>query len=445
MAYKQKLIRTLRCKNQKTIGVLAKLISTIASNGGDIGNISTVSLGEFHNIRDISIVVDDEEHLARIVEAIRQLPVVELEAVIDEVLEIHRGGKLVIKPKYPVTSIDDLRKVYTPGVASVCRLIKENPAKAAEYTTISKTVALITNGSRVLGLGNLGPVASMPVMEGKAALFTQLSGLHMIPILINTLDPQRFIETVETISETFAAIQLEDIRTPDCFTIEEELIKKLQIPVMHDDQHGTATVALAASINAANLAGIDLKKAQVGQIGLGAAGLSIAHLLMQYTGNPVMGSDINPECTSRLKSLGGIPADLSEMMQKCQVVIATTGMPGLIQPDMIQKGQVILALSNPFPEISIADAINAGAAFATDGTRVNNLLGYPGIFKGAIDAKAIRITHEMYIAAALAIVAHTPEGEMVPDPLDPVIHSAVAKAVAKAAIHCKVTRDSAKK
>lgn len=441
MAYKQKLIRTLRCKNRNSIGVLAKLISTISSNNGDIGNISTVSLGEFQNVRDITIIVNDEAHLNTVVEAVRNLKEVELEGVIDEVLELHRGGKLLLKPKQPVSSIDDLRKVYTPGVASVCRLIKEDPLYAETYTTISKTVALITNGSRVLGLGNLGPVASMPVMEGKAALFTQFSGLHMIPILINTLDVDQLINTVEAISSTFAAIHLEDIRTPDCFKVEEELIRRLSIPVMHDDQHGTATVALAALINACHLGGLNLKKAKVAQIGLGAAGSAIANLVMKYTGNPVFGYDINPECMERLKNHGGEPLeDLSQIIKTSEVIMATTGVPGLIKPEWIKKGQVILALSNPFPEISISDAIKAGATFASDGTRVNNLLGYPGIWKGVLESRATRITSEMYIAAAQAIVHHTPEKELIPDPLDPLIHAAVAKAVAKAAIHGKVTR-----
>jgi malate dehydrogenase (oxaloacetate-decarboxylating) len=444
MAHKQRIIRTLRCKNKNIVGVLAKLIGTISSHGGDIGNISTVSLGEFQNIRDITIVVNNDDHLHEIVEAIRKLTEVELEAVIDEVLEIHRGGKLLVKSAHPVQTIDDLRKVYTPGVASVCRLIKEDPRKAEEYTTIPKTVALITNGSRVLGLGNLGPVASMPVMEGKAALFNQFSGLHMIPILIDTLDVDQLIETVVHISPTFAAIHLEDIRTPDCFRVEEELIRRLKIPVMHDDQHGTATVALAALINACSLGGIDLKTATVGQIGLGAAGVAIAQLIMEYTKNSVWGYDVNPECYTRLKDSGGKPSELQDLMKKCQVVVATTGVPGLIQPDWVQKGQVILALSNPFPEISISDAINAGAAFASDGSRVNNLIGYPGIWKGTIDSHATRITSEMYVAAALAIVHLTPERELIADPLDAMVHAAVAKAVAKAAIHSKVTRDIGK-
>ena len=441
MANNQKLIRTLRCKNRKFIGVLSKLISTISSMGGDIGDISTVSFGEMHNVRDITIIVNDEDHLSAIVSAVRKLTEVEIEAIIDQVLLMHEGGKLVVQPKHPINSIEDLRKVYTPGVASVCRLIKEDPLQAEKYTTIGKTVGLITNGSRVLGLGNLGPVASMPVMEGKAALFSQFSGLHMIPVLLNTVDPKQFIETVETIAPTFAAIQLEDIRTPDCYEIEETLKRRLKIPVMHDDQHGTATVALAALINACNMAGLDLKTAVVGQIGLGAAGSAIANLIMRYSGNHVYGTDLNVEAQVRFTKLGGKMMDLESLMKKCQVVVATTGFPGLIKPESVQKGQVILALSNPFPEISITDALNAGAAFASDGSRVNNLLGYPGIFRGALDAKAFAITYEMCIAAALAIVAQTPEQELIPDPLDPMLHRAVAKAVAKAAIQCKVTRD----
>jgi len=437
----QKLIRTLRCKNRKFIGVLAKLISTISQMGGDIGNISTVSFGEMHNIRDITIIVNDEDHLSAIVSAVRKIPEVELESVIDEVLELHQGGKLLIRPKLPVHSIEDLRKVYTPGVASVCKLLKEDPSQVEVYTTIGKTVGLITNGSRVLGLGNLGAAASMPVMEGKAALFQQFSGLHMIPILINTLDINRFIDTVETISCTFAAIQLEDIRTPDCYEIEAKLIERLKIPVMHDDQHGTATVALAALINACRMGGIELKTASVGQIGLGAAGSAIANLIMKYTGNPVYGTDLSPEAKKRFEGLGGIVTELKDLLKKCQVVVATTGFPGLIKSEDVQKGQVILALSNPFPEITIAEALTAGAAFASDGSRVNNLIGFPGIFRGALDAKALRFTPEIFIAAALAIVSQTPEQELIPDPLDPVVHAAVAKAVAKAAVHAKVTRD----
>lgn len=441
MAFQPKLIRTLRCKNRKLIGVLAKLISTISTMGADIGDISTVSFGELHNTRDITIIVQDEDHLSAIVSAIRKIPEVELESVIDQVLEVHRNGKLVLQPKIRVASIEDLRKLYTPGVASVCRTIKEDPTKAEIYTTIGKTVAIITNGSRVLGLGNLGPVPSMPVMEGKASLCNQFSGLHMIPILVDTLDPKKFIETVEHIAPTFSAIQLEDIQTPDCYQIEEELKARLKIPVFHDDQHGTATVALAALINASKMADLDLRKVAIGQIGLGAAGSAIASLIMKYTGRPVLGCDLNKEAKKRFKRLGGEIVELKDLLKNSQVVIATTGMPGLIKAEDVRKGQVIMALSNPFPEIAPKDAVEAGAAFATDGSRVNNLLGFPGILRGAVDARATQLTPEMFLAAARAIVDQTPDAELIPNPLDPNVHRAVAQAVAQAAIDQKVTRD----
>ena len=442
MAIKQKLVRTLRFKNTQKIGVLAKLISLMSSLGADLGNIATVSVGELYTVRNISIIVNDEAHLKSIIESVKQLSDCELEAVVDDVLEIHVGGKLVVSPSRPVKTVEDLTKVYTPGVASVCRLIKDDPSQADKYTTISKTVALVTNGSRVLGLGNIGPVASMPVMEGKAALFAQFSGMHMIPILINTLDANRFVETVEAMSATFSAIQLEDIRTPDCFVIEDALTRRLNIPVFHDDQHGTATVTLAALINATRLGGYDLKTSTVGQIGLGAAGTAIGRLIMKYSKKAVYGTDINPNCVARFKEAGGHPIGLEELMKKCSVIVATTGIGGLIKPSWVQKGQVILALSNPLPEISMRDALNAGAAFASDGSRVNNLLAYPGLLRGAVQSRAVKMVPEMFIAAALAIVDHTPAQELIPDPLDPLLHDAVTKAVAKAAIKAKVIRET---
>lgn len=440
MSYKQKIIKTFRVRNQQQIGVLDKVIHAIASKGGDIGDIRTISLGTFHTIRDITVICNDEENVQSVIKAVKAVRETHLEAVIDDVMELHRGGKINVVPRYPVKTVEDLRKVYTPGVAAISKLIHGDPSAAFEFTGIGRTVALCTNGSRVLGLGNIGPVASLPVMEGKAALFAQFSGLNMVPILVNTLDVDRFVETVSTIACGYAAIQLEDIQTPDCYAIEERLISSLKIPVMHDDQHGTAVVSLAAALNACRLVGVDFKGVAVGQIGLGAAGSAIARLIMTYTGRPVIGFDVNPVSVERFQKLGGEAAkSIDELMKKADVVIATTGQPGLIKPEMVRKKQIILALSNPFPEISIADATRAGAGFASDGSRVNNLLGYPGILRGAIEARATRMTREMYIAAAEAIVRQTPEGELVPDPLDPLLHDRVAKSVSAAAIRSGVT------
>ncbi len=434
MSYKQKVIKTLRVRNQQQIGVLDKVIHAIASHGGDLGDIKTLSVGTFHSVRDITVICNDEAALQNIVTAVRGVKETSLEAVIDDVMELHRGGKIQILPRNPVKSIEDLRKVYTPGVASMSKLIHTDPSQAREFTGIGNTVALVTNGSRVLGLGNIGPVASMPVMEGKSALFAQFSGMSMVPILCDTLDPKVFIETVCTIAKGYAAIQLEDIRAPDCFEIEDTLIQRLKIPVMHDDQHGTAVVSLAAAINACRIAGIDFKKVSVGQVGLGAAGSSIARLIMHYTNHPVIGTDVQKSAVERFQELGGQVADkVQDVMKNADVIIATTGQSGLIKPEWVRKGQIILALSNPYPEISIPDALKAGASFASDGSRVNNLLGYPGILKGAINAQATSISRDMYIAAAEAIVRHTPERELVPDPLDPTLHERVSVTVEEAA------------
>lgn len=435
MSYKQKVIKTLRCRNQQQVGVLAKVLTTIASGGGDIGDIRTLSIGTFDTVRDISVICNDEPQLRKIVKAVKALKETLLEAVIDDVMEWHRGGKIAVVPRNPVRTVEDLRKVYTPGVAAISKMIQSEPESALDFTSIGRTVALVTNGSRVLGLGNIGPVAAMPVMEGKAALFAQFAGMNMIPILLNTLDPRLFVEVVCAIAPAYSAIQLEDIRTPDCYEIEERLISRLKIPVMHDDQHGTAVVSLAAAMNACRIVGIDFSRAAIGQIGLGAAGSAIAQLVMEHTGRPVIGLDSRPQAAKRFQKLGGQTVDsIATLMKKADVVIATTGQAGLIKPSMVKKGQVILALSNPFPEISIADALKAGAGFASDGSRVNNLLGYPGILKGAIEARATKITKEMYLAAAQAIVRHTPEKELIPDPLDPALHDRVAKSVAKAAL-----------
>jgi malate dehydrogenase (oxaloacetate-decarboxylating) len=280
----------------------------------------------------------------------------------------------------------------------------------------------------------------MPVMEGKAMLMETLVGLSGVPILINTKDPDQIIQTVENIAPTFSAIHLEDISAPRCFEIEEKLQASLDIPVMHDDQHGTAVVTTAALTNACRITGLPLDKAVIGQIGLGAAGNAIGRMLMKLTGNAVLGADLSEAAISFFEQSGGKRSNLKEIMQECDVVVATTGAAGLIKPEMVRKGQIILALSNPNPEIDPDLAINSGAAFAADGKSVNNVLGFPGILRGAVDAYATRISDEMYQAAADAIADQTLPDELVPNPLDKKVHRAVARAVAQKAIQQGLAR-----
>ncbi len=435
-----KIDRTLRCKNAAIPGTLGKLATTIGKLGIDIGNIATVHVGHHYTVRDIQVFLESEEQLAPLTTEVSKIPGVTVLEVRDEVLNFHKNGKIKMINTIPIKSVDVLRKVYTPGVAEVCELIAANPGLKDIYTFIPYSVAIVTDGTAILGLGNIGPVAGMPVMEGKAALLQQLVGISGIPILLNTTEPGEIIETVKHIAPTFGGIQLEDIASPRCFPILDSLEKELKVPVMHDDQQGTATVVLSALINACKIARVQINKPTIGLLGLGAAGLSIGKFILKYTGKPALGTARTEASIKRHQEAGGIPSNLDEIMAKADIVIGTSGVKGLIDPKKVRKGQIIFALSNPYPEIDPQVARAAGAALAADGRTINNLLGFPGIWRGTLDALATEINFEMYKAAALAIADITSEGELVPDPLDTKVHLAVTHAVARAAVKAGVSR-----
>jgi len=335
--------------------------------------------------------------------------------------------------RLPLTSLQELRDVYSPGVARVCLAIRDDPSLAQEYTGLRNTVGIITNGTAILGLGNIGPVAGLPVMEAKAALMARLAGLSGIPILMRETDPDRVIETVERIAPSFGAIQLEDFAAPDCFRIEEELLRRLDRPVMHDDQHGTAVVSLAALLGAARRIGRSLEDSVVGQVGLGAAGMGIANLLASHGLRKLIGTDLREDALQRFEAMGGRRASLDEVMARADIVIATTGVSGLIRPESVREGQLILALTNPDPEILPREALRHGAAFAADGASINNVLGFPGLFRGVLESGVRAFSNEMFLAAARTLAELAPEHELVPSPLDPAVHEAVAEAVREVA------------
>src|SRR5512139_870541 len=440
MAWERRLMRTVRVRNVHETGTLARLLASISSMGANVGSIEMLTETAQSVVRDITVYADDAEHMDHVIETMRTNEGTRVLEVRDDVLQVHQKGKIAIRSRFPVDSTAMLRRVYTPGVAEVCLKIADDPELAWLYTSVSHMVAIVTDGTAVLGLGDIGPLASMPVMEGKAMLMETLVGLSGVPILLNTKDTDEIVQVVAAIAPTFAAIQLEDISAPRCFEVEERLQAMLDIPVMHDDQHGTAVVSTAALRVASQRTGVDIDKAVIGQIGLGAAGYAIAKMIMSQTGNPVLGADLNEEAVGRFVREGGTKSTLREIMSECDVVIATTGVPDLIKPEMVRKGQGILALSNPNPEIDPGLALEQGAAFAADGKSVNNVLGFPGIFRGAVDANAPRITNEMLLAAVDVLVRMTPVGELMPNPLDKKVHREVARAVAKTALEQGIAR-----
>ncbi len=440
MAWESRLMRTVRVRNVHETGTLARLLASISSMGASVGSIELLTETAQSVVRDITVYAEDAEHMDHVIETMRANAGTHILEVRDEVLQLHQKGKIAIRSRFPIDSIATLRRVYTPGVAEVCLKIADDPNLARLYTSICHMVAIVTDGTAVLGLGDIGPLAGMPVMEGKAMLMETLVGLSGIPILLDTKDTEQIIQAVATIAPTFAAIQLEDISAPRCFEIEQRLQSMLDIPVMHDDQHGTAVVSTAALEVITRRVGVDIGKVTIGQIGLGAAGTAIAKMLMSLTGNPVLGSDLSEEALRRFENDGGRRATLQEIMSECQIVVSTTGVPGLIKPEMVRKGQVILALSNPRAEIDPDVALEHGAAFAADGKSVNNVMGFPGIFRGAVDSRAPRITHEMLIAAMEVLVRMTPSDELMPNPLDKSVHREVARAVAETAIRQGIAR-----
>jgi len=435
-----KIAKCLKLMLSDKPGHLASVMAAIASKNASVGDIHLLRVGRTHNTREIVVYVDSDHQFEEVVEAIANLQGIIIEDEIDLVHQVHEGGKIATKSKVRIETITDVRQIYTPGVAAICKDIERYPELAYKYTSIPNQVAIVTNGTAILGLGDIGAVAGMPVMEGKSVLFDYLVGVSGVPILIQSHDPKVIIDTVRNIAPTFGAIKLEDIKAPECFEIEDVLDAELDIPVMHDDQHGTAVVVLAALLNATRFSGLMLKKSVVGVVGLGAAGMGISKLLLAYGVKNVIGTDLDETACDRLAAAGGSVGSLDEVMKKAHVVIATTGCPGLIKPEMVRKGSVVLALSNPNPEITPDLALQAGASFAADGKSVNNALAFPGLFRGALNVRATRINNKMKIAAALSIARHAEENELVPSLLHPDVHKDVTAAVERAALESGVIK-----
>jgi len=445
--YSASEIFTLRCKILDKPGKLAELCHILGEADINIGQISQVSVEGNYKIRDITIFFSGKDLITKLRKLADKTRGFEIIKVTDDILEMHRRGSIEMVSRIPIKSLTDMRMLYTPGVASVCKQVEADIEKAWEYTGICDRVAIVTNGTAVLGLGDIGVLPSLPVMEGKAAIFAEFVNISGVPILVDSKDPEVIIETVMTIAKGFGAIQLEDISAPVCFEIESRLKKELDIPVFHDDQHGTATVLLAALINALKYTNKKAEDCSVIMLGAGAAGLAVSKMLLSYGIKDIVIFDSKGALCRSREDMNPYKKKLAEITNKDNFdgtlkdgfvgknIFIGVSRPDTVSKDMVAsmaKDPIVFPLSNPEGEISKEEAYEAGAAIAADGRDINNALAYPGIFRGALDARANDITLEMKVASSKMLASLASEGDLLPDMLDKQVHLQNAKAVAEA-------------
>jgi malate dehydrogenase (oxaloacetate-decarboxylating) len=454
---------TIRLKLENVPGVFGRVASAIGSAGGNIGAIDIVRADRHHIVRDVTVQVP-EGQVEEMLRSLRHLAGVEVVRASDRTFLVHLGGKIEIRPRVPVKTRDDLSLVYTPGVARVARAIAAHPEDAFRLTIKRNTVAVVTDGSAVLGLGDLGPLAALPVMEGKCLLFKQLAGVDAFPLCLDARDPAAIVATVRAVAPSFGGINLEDISSPRCFEIEERLQEDLDIPVFHDDQHGTAVVVLAGLLNALKLVGKRLEDIRVVISGVGAAGVATTKMLLQAGVKDIVGCDRQGalhrgrEVESEIKrwyaehtNPEGRRGSLREVLQGADVFIGLSG-PHLLTAEDIKRmapDPIVFALANPVPEIDPEEAARVARVVATGRSdypnQINNCLCFPGFFKGALEVRARRVTEEMKLAAARAIAEVVGEDELSEEYIIPTVFNrkvvdAVARAVARAAVAAGVAR-----
>ncbi len=441
--------RTFRVRCFDGKGGLASVLSAASELLAEVGDVRIVRAEPGAAIvRDVTLYFRGGVELEVLCGRIRAAAGVELVEILNDALEVRRGGVVETKLRVPLESIADLRRVYTPGVAVACKLIQSSPERAYDYTHIGNRVAIVTNGTAILGLGDIGPLAGLPVMEGKAAIFRRFAGLSAEPVLIDSKDPATVIEVVLRTHLAFGAIQLEDIAAPACFEIEEKLTERLDKPVLHDDQWGTATVVLAGLINSLRKVGRSPESSRVAILGSGASGIAIARTLIGYgigdvvlvdragavyRGRTEHMTDVKREI-AELTNQEGVRGSLADVIRGKDLFIGVSS-ANQVSKDMVRsmaKDPIVFALANPVSEITVGEAYEAGAAIALDGRSMNNALAYPGLFRGALDARATRFTTKMRIAAAYAVSAAAKSDELLPDMFDMAMHGAVARAVEEA-------------
>ena len=448
---------TLRVEFPHRAGSLGKILTVIGEADGLVGAVDIVRMRQDRTVRDITVNARDSEHGQRVVQAVQELPEVQVVNVSDRTFLMHIGGKIEVRSKLQIRTRDDLSMVYTPGVARVCRAIHEDPERAFNLTIKRNTVAIVSDGTAVLGLGDIGARAAMPVMEGKAALFKQFAGVDAFPICLDTKDTEEIIQSVKNLAPGFGGINLEDISAPRCFEIEERLKKDLDIPVFHDDQHGTAVVVLAALINSLKLTGKSFEDLRVVVNGVGASGVACAKIIMAAGATNVVGcdskgivhegrEDLNPakRWFAEHTNPEGRTGDLAEAVRGADLFLGLSAPDVLTVEDLktMNEDPIIFAMANPDPEIRPEVAMGHARIIATGRSdypnQINNVLCFPGIFRGALDVRAREIDEEMKLAAANAMADVIPEGELsedyiIPSVFDERVAPAVAEAVAEKA------------
>jgi malate dehydrogenase (oxaloacetate-decarboxylating) len=427
---------------------LPEVLHAVSGADARLGKVELAEARHGAMVYDLQVFTRDDEHMAQVRRAAEAVAGAAVLAVTDPAMESHRGGACEMRSRTPIRTNTDLRIVYTPGVARVCRAIEADSATAREFTNIANKVAIVTNGTAILGLGDIGPLAGLPVMEGKAAIFWEFAGISAEPILIDTHDPDVFIDVCERIACGFGAIQIEDVKAPECFRISRELDRRLAKPIMHDDQYGTATIVLAGLYSALKQTGKRIEDVTTAICGAGAGGTAIADLLLKAGVPDVILCDsfgiisrgrserMNDEkrALAEWTNKQNTTGSLADAMRGAELFVGVSR-PNIVSREMVRsmaRDPIVLALANPVSEIGKADALAAGAAVYADGRMMNNALAYPGIFRGALDAAAEAITYEMMAAAAHALADAVPEGELMPEMMDPRTHRAVAEAVKKA-------------
>ncbi len=447
---------TVRLEAPASGNAVSQLTAAVEHVGGVVTALDVTASGRERLTIDVTCAASDTAHAEQITSALAAIDGVTIGKVSDRTFLMHLGGKIEIQPKVPIRNRDDLSMIYTPGVARICLAIAENPSDARRLTIKRNTVAVVTDGSAVLGLGNLGAMAALPVMEGKAALFKRFAGIDAFPICLDTQDVDEIVRTVELIAPVFAGINLEDISAPRCFEIERRLREKLDIPVFHDDQHGTAIVVLAALINALKVVGKRLEDVRIVMSGAGAAGMAILTVLLAAGARHVVVSDKDGVVHPARPGLGpelewiatntneaGLTGTLREALRDSEVFIGVSA-PNLLTGDDIATmapDSIVFALANPVPEVDPLAASEHAAVVASGRSdfpnQINNVLAFPGVFRGLIDAHSRTVTVDTLIAAARALAAVVADDELnasyiVPSVFNPDVTAAVSAAVSAA-------------